>query len=81
MENERINIEVVENGVVCRHSWEEGNAEDRKYKDDTYVFPDLDTAVEYLKGKIGKKDASKIRIESGSGDHVKGHILSALQGD
>ena len=79
MENERINIEVVENGVICRHSWDEGAGESRQYKDETMVFPDLDTATEYLKEALGKgkKEGRKIEIESGTHD-AKGHILSAL---
>ena len=79
MENERINIEVVENGVICRHSWEEGNGEERKYRDETYVFPDLEVAVADIKERLktSKKEGRKIQIESGTHD-AKGHILSAL---
>ena len=63
MPEKSVNIDVVENGIVVRCSWEEGEGEKRQYKSETYVFPDFETASGKLNEMFPKNKNIQMKLK------------------
>ncbi len=63
MPEKSVNIDVVENGIIVRCSWDEGEGDKKQYKSETYVFPDFETASGKLNEMFPKNEKIQKKLK------------------